>query len=314
MAALLGLNFVVLHFAYFIILPAIGSVIFYTASTQIHDLRYVDALFMTFSAMTGTGLNLDLSTLNLLQQGILFTLLIFGHAIPILAFVSFFHARSIRSAHRCGSTQKQQKQGAYEKSTTQIQIKQLRQDTHKAPSVLCLALPKISTKVEVTELSTTISSPPDLGFSKNRQGLVFVNGLNNKNHNEPTAPTTLLCVKKGICRRVNAGTIRVVSRLKRIWQRRKITSNLDRSISWDEATNIEYQAILLVSTIVIFYFLTLLFLGIIGLGLWFKFYHPDFSHRSGLGLFWTGAFLATSAFSNNGMSLIDANMIPFQRE
>lgn len=35
----------------------VGSVILYTRSTQINDLHYVDALFMSFSAMTGTGLN-----------------------------------------------------------------------------------------------------------------------------------------------------------------------------------------------------------------------------------------------------------------
>jgi hypothetical protein len=57
MADLLGFSPLRLHYAYFILTPAIGSVIFYTASTQIHDLHYVDALFMCFSAMTGTGLN-----------------------------------------------------------------------------------------------------------------------------------------------------------------------------------------------------------------------------------------------------------------
>lgn len=57
MADLLGLSPLTLHYAYFVLIPAIGSIIFYTASTQIHDLHYVDALFMCFSAMTGTGLN-----------------------------------------------------------------------------------------------------------------------------------------------------------------------------------------------------------------------------------------------------------------
>lgn len=57
MADLLGFSPLRLHYAYFILTPAIGSAIFYTASMQIHDLHYVDALFMCFSAMTGTGLN-----------------------------------------------------------------------------------------------------------------------------------------------------------------------------------------------------------------------------------------------------------------
>ena len=49
----------------------IGSVILYTKSTQINDLHYVDALFMSFSAMTGTGLSvvrLDLSSSTVVGQ------------------------------------------------------------------------------------------------------------------------------------------------------------------------------------------------------------------------------------------------------
>lgn len=57
MVDLLGFSSLTLHCTYFILTPAIGSVIFYTAPTQINGLHYVDALFMCFSAMTGTGLN-----------------------------------------------------------------------------------------------------------------------------------------------------------------------------------------------------------------------------------------------------------------
>lgn len=57
MADLLRFSPLTIHYAYFILTPTICSIIFYTAPTQIHDLHYVDALFMCFSAMTGTGLN-----------------------------------------------------------------------------------------------------------------------------------------------------------------------------------------------------------------------------------------------------------------
>lgn len=56
-ANLLEFSALTLHYAYFILTPAIGSIIFYMAPTQIHGCRYVDALFMCFSAMTGTGLS-----------------------------------------------------------------------------------------------------------------------------------------------------------------------------------------------------------------------------------------------------------------
>jgi Trk-type K+ transport system membrane component len=57
MAHLLESNLLLLHCTYFIFISMIGSVILYTKATQINDLQYVDAFFMSFSAMTGTGLS-----------------------------------------------------------------------------------------------------------------------------------------------------------------------------------------------------------------------------------------------------------------
>lgn len=56
MADLFKLNSLTLHYAYFILTPMIVSVIYYTA-THNDDLHYVDALFMCFSAITGTGID-----------------------------------------------------------------------------------------------------------------------------------------------------------------------------------------------------------------------------------------------------------------
>jgi hypothetical protein len=56
MASLLKSKPLLLHCTYLFLMSMIGSVILYTRSTQITDLPYVDALFMSFSAMTGTGL------------------------------------------------------------------------------------------------------------------------------------------------------------------------------------------------------------------------------------------------------------------
>lgn len=57
MAALSDCSSLTLHYAYFIIASLIGSVIIYLTSTQIDDIHYADASFMSFSAMVGTGLN-----------------------------------------------------------------------------------------------------------------------------------------------------------------------------------------------------------------------------------------------------------------
>lgn len=71
---------------------------------------------------------------------------------------------------------------------------------------------------------------------------------------------------------------------------------------------------MLISALTILYTIVFLFVGIVSFGLWLKFCRPDIPQADGVSPFWAGAFLATSAFSNNGMSLIDANMTPFQLE
>jgi aminopeptidase-like protein len=50
------LNSLTLHYAYFILTPMIVSVVFYLSAHH-DDLHYIDALFMCFCAITGTGLN-----------------------------------------------------------------------------------------------------------------------------------------------------------------------------------------------------------------------------------------------------------------
>lgn len=80
MASLLKSKLLPLHAAYFILMSMIGSVILYTKSTQINDLHYIDALFMSFSAMTGTGLSVV--RLNLRSSAVLSQLLNFRIAGP----------------------------------------------------------------------------------------------------------------------------------------------------------------------------------------------------------------------------------------
>lgn len=76
------LNFISLHYAYFIGVCLITSVIFWGAATPFRSVSYTDSLFFTVSAMTLAGLNtVNLSTLNSFQQVLLFTLIVLGSAV-----------------------------------------------------------------------------------------------------------------------------------------------------------------------------------------------------------------------------------------
>jgi hypothetical protein len=62
---LISLHF---YYAYFTVIPMIVSVIFYTCALH-DDLHYIDALFMCFCAITGTGLNVVRDCSGALTQG-----------------------------------------------------------------------------------------------------------------------------------------------------------------------------------------------------------------------------------------------------
>lgn len=57
MAVLPPLNFLTLHYFYFIATCIITSIVFYLTSTPWGSVAYVDSIFMCVSAMTGAGLN-----------------------------------------------------------------------------------------------------------------------------------------------------------------------------------------------------------------------------------------------------------------
>lgn len=75
---------------------------------------------------------------------------------------------------------------------------------------------------------------------------------------------------------------------------------------------VEYKAICLLSVIVPLYFVLFNMLGFLGLGTWLAVNRPSTARENGLNPFWTGSFLAISAFGNNGMSLLDLNMTALQ--
>lgn len=76
------LNFITIHYAYFIVTCLITSVIFWGSSSPSRSIAYVDSLFLVISAMTEAGLNtVNLSQMTTFQQVILWFLIVIGSAI-----------------------------------------------------------------------------------------------------------------------------------------------------------------------------------------------------------------------------------------
>ncbi|CAG9986970.1 unnamed protein product [Clonostachys byssicola] len=73
------LNYITIHYAYFIIVIVISSLIFWGSSSSFNAVEYVDSLFLVTSALTTTGLNTtNLSQLTTWQQVQLWFLFMIG--------------------------------------------------------------------------------------------------------------------------------------------------------------------------------------------------------------------------------------------
>ncbi|GAQ04952.1 low-affinity potassium transport protein [Aspergillus lentulus] len=80
----------------------------------------------------------------------------------------------------------------------------------------------------------------------------------------------------------------------------------------DKLGGVEYRAVCLLSTIVPVYFVAWQFLGGLAVGAYVARNKSTVTETNGLAPWWAGFFFAISAFNNSGMSLVDANMVPFR--
>lgn len=321
-----------LHYAYFILTSTFGSVIFYTARSNIQGLHFSDALFMCVSAMTGTGLNVvrptrsicswrldtvadiekkvDLSTLNPLQQGILFCLFILGHAFPIFATISLIRAWKLRSALKDNSDEEKEKPTVSIISTLHTEEKQLAYEKEISPSVQLEEKASITTVVG--EVQSDALSPCEPERPWDNYGVVVLMDSRHPDQIQRVIPITSDDKKDVGHWRAHLSSL--ISRLKSMIQRAINHLSCRDSIKCNQPDEVECRTLYLTSVLILIYFIGFLILGIVSVGLWSKFVRPDIPRQDEVSPFWAGAFLATSAFCNNGMSLIDTNMGPYQRE
>ncbi|RDW69203.1 putative cation transporter protein [Coleophoma cylindrospora] len=85
------INYVTLHYAYFIITSIVATLIFWGTSAPAYSIGWWDSMFMVVSAMTGTGLNtVNVSQLTTFQQVQLCLLMMMGSQVLISYFTVAF--------------------------------------------------------------------------------------------------------------------------------------------------------------------------------------------------------------------------------
>lgn len=246
---------------------------------------------------------MDLSTLGSLQQGILFALLILGHAFPVFAFISLLRAISFRTALNDAPTEEKGDQ-----AVPQMPILQLEEKIGccKEDSFPAKLIDKAKVRMAVREVQADIGlwngnelcAATDPQHPDETQRGSFV-GANNKTQNiggwKAHIRSLISWFKDAVHRSANYLSCR-------------------DSMCCNAPDGINYMALCLITGLVMLYFIGFLILGIVTIGLWSKFVRPDIPREDKTSPFWAGAFLATSALCNNGMSLIDTNMGPYQKE
>lgn len=338
------LNFITIHYAYFIIVCLVASVIFWGSSNPARSISYTDSLFLVVSAMTEAGLNtVNLSQMTTWQQLLLFLLIIFGSSIWVSVwtvaarkhafekrFEDIVRAERMRRASRPGS--------AVSLPVLQRFLSFRRASTIALPQVPP-ALPGGERSEQKAETSGTHAGADQLESNNTpASGSEAALTASGAPRERPLTPARIVFVdsprpgdavstatqyhphENQATRRKPGGTN---APEKDEFSMRQLLARTHggRNAQFHDLTveererlgGCEYQALRVLSVIVPLYFVLWQLLGCLALGAWINNNQPGPPLGNGINPWWLGIFNGVSAFNNSGMSLLDANMIPFQQ-
>ena len=343
-------NFITLHYAYFILTCMTTSGIFYASSTSF-SVSYVDSLYLVVSAMTESGLNpVNLSQVTTWQQVLLWLLMVFGSTIwvsvvTVLARKSAFERRfdaivkaqreralkrrenlkALPMMERILSIRKKQTLPPPSHSLPITEPPERRKSTQIEPD---LPLRPISYPPESTNQSTLVDhddinqitpkkTPPPAGGNRIDGHITFASTTRSPGVSSSSEQSTNQPVRRAVRPETETdATPDHEPHWRHILTGRTVGRNAQfHSLSSHERERLggyEYRALKMLAVVVPLYGFLWQLLGALALGAWMANYGSQIATSNGVGGWWAGIFYAVSAFNNNGMSLIDLNMIPFQ--
>ncbi|EME82717.1 uncharacterized protein MYCFIDRAFT_203372 [Pseudocercospora fijiensis CIRAD86] len=278
------LNFITIHYAYFILTCLISAIILWAADTD-RDLRFIDALFLAVSAMTLAGLNtVNLSTLNTFQQFWLFLLIIIGSAVLVSAFVVQIRKRAFETKFKdVVLKERQRRMERRSRSRSRAGSRRGQPDAQDHQDL-------------VQPVDTAQDASADMGDAeKASKSEISVEG-----------PAILETPPK------NHGNIGRYFHSTSGWIGRNSEFHGLTDKERQHLGGYEYRAVCFLAWLVPIYLVLMQLLGCLGCAAWIARNRPETTTANGLNPWWVGAFNAVSAFNNSGMSLLDANMTAFQ--
>ncbi|KAH6680618.1 putative potassium transporter [Halenospora varia] len=302
-------TFLAIHRAYFILMCAICSAIFWLATRPDRSIRYIDSVFMVVSALTGTGLStLNLSSLDTGQQIMMFLLMFCGSPTLISVFVVWIRRRAFESkyAHVVQGKKAHQRStsGLLQNSANNNGPNNPASQPHPSNPGPACEQPQKETYVTVLFDRTVETEKSDAALNicgntaVQRQGSDLLSEVPSE-HSSSKTPTVASLLS----------TLRMFGQA--IVGQNSQFYGLTRG-ERQQLGCIEYKALRLLSYLVPIYLVTFQVLGSIGLSCYIALNRPAIALENGVNPWWAGIFDGVSAFNNAGMSLLDASLAQFQ--
>ncbi|KAI1500177.1 cation transport protein-domain-containing protein [Biscogniauxia marginata] len=281
------LNFITIHYAYFIAVPLVASLVFWGSSDPGHSISYVDSLFLVTSAMTEAGLNtVNLSQMTTWQQVLLWLLIIVGSSIWVSIWTVLVRKH------------------AFERRFEEVVKKERERSLQRNTSRAFLPITHRWRAFSGTRNGTVASANTErVAFADEHRAKAVSSAIGHKHG----------AVRRQLLSTENAAHAAPIPldyngfKVGRNGQFHGLTTEERESLG-----GTEYRALKLLSVVVPLYSFCWQFFGCVALGAWIANNQPQPALENGISPWWNGIFNGVSAFNNSGMSVLDLNMTPYK--
>ncbi|CAG8952698.1 hypothetical protein HYFRA_00008941 [Hymenoscyphus fraxineus] len=302
-------SFLSVHRLYFLAIIFVSSIIFWLLPQHHQSVPFIDSLFLVVSAITSTGLTTrNLSTLNTAQQILIWILIVVGSPTFISVFVVWVRRRAFESKFANVIFGKRQSPGS---------------NTPNEPTN-GRNFNQSSSDIDDPCATTLANSPSEMGQTTSQDPKIEEKrGNDDENGAQKSSFTAQTCVVSNTPN-LHSNTPTLLGKYSktsflesvRVFGNAMVGRNSQfYGLTRDEREQlgcIEYKALKLLSILVPAYLISFQVIGSIAFGSFISARQADVAYQNGVEPWWLGVFHGVSAFNNAGMSLLDANMIPFQ--
>lgn len=332
-------NFITMHYAYFILTGLVFAGIFYGLSRPTNSVSFIDSLFLVLSAFTTSGLNtVDISQLSTAQQVIMALMMVLGSPVFVSIFTIWLRAR------------------VFEKRFEDIVEAERNRRIKKTGTIVGMAGAMIGLPVMSSFKGSKKKAKRGRHERKAEADAFQLSGFKSreKGHdrsqsqitNQEAAPSVMLePIEEGQKLDVSTSSAEPLSPKSNATTRRRPFSRDDGRQSISEGFDfrtfihenkksvgrngqffdlteeqreylggVEYRALKVLFTIVCVYFVLWQLLGSITLGAWLYVHSQSITAVNSQNSWWAGIFLAISSFNNAGMTLLDAGVAAFDND